>query len=164
MGRAKPQSCTGCKPERFWWLYWSIKIFLILLCRWWQQSLRLDSMLRQWHTRTWSSKFGILEDRPAFDLTGGAITPTPMQSYTSSTVQTGADQYRANTFHTFAAQSYTAAQSLKDLIYDFFGAMVVDRKWKCWMGQYYRPCWRLMTDQINRRIFQLLWRNVLCHY
>ena len=61
--------------------------------RWWQRSRQLGSMLRRWHTRTSSSKFGTLEDRPAFDLTGGAIIPTPMQSYTSSIVQTGAALY-----------------------------------------------------------------------
>ena len=93
--------------------------------RWWQRSRLLGSMLRRWHTRTSSSKFGTLEDRPAFDLTGGAIIPTPMQSYTSSIVQTGIGQYIALKFYTLAEQSYSA-QCRKDLIIDFWRTGAID--------------------------------------
>ena len=93
--------------------------------RWWQQSQQLDSMWKQWPTRTSSSKSGTSEDRPVLDLTGGATIPTPMQSYTSSIVQTGIGQYIALKFYTLAEQSFSA-QCRKDLIIDFWRTGAID--------------------------------------
>ena len=121
--------------------------------RWWQRSRLLGSMLRRWHTRTSSSKFGTLEDRPAFDLTGGAIIPTPMRSYTLSIAQTGAAQYCGSIV------CYPRNRSDWSLVYS--GAIVAGRKWKCWMGQYYWPSgdwWLIKSIEFSTFVDKEFWK------